>query len=471
MKRIWLIAMKDVLLAYRDRRLVLLAGLFFALLMLSAGAGYAHYQFQREHREHAQQEKRAQWLGQEEKHPHIAAHFGTFVFRPKTYLSFLDFGVDSYAGTSVYLEAHRQHDFMFSPAQEFSGMIRFGELSMGALLQLLAPLLIFALCHASFAGEKEAGTLRFLVGQGVSLRNIVLGKIAASYAMVLGSLLMPAALTAFIFSLAGPGDGHHGLGARPWLLFAGYAVYFLVCTVFAVLISSWCRQSRTALLALLGVWVAFSIFMPRIFAHLADARNPLPSASDFRQAVQDDMESVPRGQWLKALEDSVLAAHNADTVTGLPFNFEGLMMYMGEERSSLAYDRHFGELRRRFLAQSEWDSRLSLLDPFMAVRNLSMALASTDFRTQMAFQRQAEEYRRSFVQAMNLDQIQHSRYGDWDYKVGREKWESIPDFAYRGFSLSEVLHDNRVEILSLGIWLLLGVGLAMAAPGRKSVTV
>ena len=467
-----MIAGKDVLLAYRDRRLALLATLFFALLILSAGAGYAHYHFQREYREHAQQEKREQWLTQEDKHPHIAAHFGTFLFRPKTYLSFLDFGVDSYAGTSVYLEAHRQHDFMFSPAQEFSGMIRFGELSMGALLQLLAPLLIFALCHASFAGERETGTLRFLVGQGVSLRNIVLGKIAASYAIVLGSLLLPAALTALVFSVAGPeGDGSHGLGARPWLLLGCYAAYFLLFTILAVLISSWCRQSRTALLASLGLWVSLAIFMPKISAHLADARNPLPSASDFKQAVQDEMESVPRSQWLKALEDSVRAVHKVDSISQLPFNFEGLMMYAGEERSSLAYDRHFEGLRRRFLAQSEWDSRFSLLDPFMAVRNLSMALASTDFRTQLAFQRQAEEYRRSFVQTMNLDQTRHSRYGDWDYKVGREKWESIPDFHYRGFSLSEVMRNNRLEILSLGMWLILGLGLVLAAPGRKSVTI
>jgi ABC-2 type transport system permease protein len=122
------------------------------------------------------------------------------------------------------------------------------------------------------------------------------------------------------------------------------------------------------------------------------------------------------------------------------------------------------------LAQSEWDSRLSLLNPFMAMRNLSMALASTDFRTQLEFQRQAEEYRRQFVQAMNRDQILHSRYGDWDYKVGREKWESIPDFRFREAGLGEVLGNNRLEILSLGLWLALSSALAILLPGRKAVT-
>lgn len=34
-------------------------------------------------------------------------HFGTFTFRPKSELSFLDTGLDTYTGVSVYLEGHR----------------------------------------------------------------------------------------------------------------------------------------------------------------------------------------------------------------------------------------------------------------------------------------------------------------------------------------------------------------------------
>ncbi|UOQ70202.1 hypothetical protein [Hymenobacter cellulosilyticus] len=120
---------KEIRAAVRNRQ-VLFFGLVVAALLLAASAvGYVSYAGHRAQMARAQAERRAEWLGQGEKHPHIATHFGTFVFKPKTGLSFFDYGLDAYTGTSVYLEAHYQHEFMFRPAQDYSALIRFGELS------------------------------------------------------------------------------------------------------------------------------------------------------------------------------------------------------------------------------------------------------------------------------------------------------------------------------------------------------
>lgn len=101
------IAQKEFTATLRDRRFII-AGAFVLLLMLvAAGTGFRHYQLLAEQRGQANQSARASWLAQPEKNPHSAAHYGTFAFRPTSDLSFLDFGLDTYTGSSVYLEGHR----------------------------------------------------------------------------------------------------------------------------------------------------------------------------------------------------------------------------------------------------------------------------------------------------------------------------------------------------------------------------
>ena len=148
----------------------------------------------------AQEERRAEWLDQGNKHPHIAAHYGTFVFKQKTLLSLFDFGLDTYTGTSVYLEAHYPHEFMFRPVQGYGNMIRFGELSAALVLQLLLPLLIIFITFQTFTKEKETGTFKLLISQGVSIRSIYLGKLLA-YFLIISIIIIPFFMGLYILGI------------------------------------------------------------------------------------------------------------------------------------------------------------------------------------------------------------------------------------------------------------------------------
>ena len=95
------------------------------------------------------------------------AHYGYFAFRPKHPLSFFDFGMESYTGVSVFLEAHKQNTVNFSEASLSTGILRFGEMSIAMLLQLLVPLLLLFLGFNSVSALKENGTLKIILCQGV----------------------------------------------------------------------------------------------------------------------------------------------------------------------------------------------------------------------------------------------------------------------------------------------------------------
>ena len=115
---------------------------------------------------------------------HAAAHYGVYVFKPVAPLSVFDRGLQPFVGSTVYLEAHRQNQAAFLPAQDSTSMRRFGDLTAAACLQLLLPLLIILFAFGALAGERESGTLRQVLSLGVRPASLVFGK-----AMGLGGAL------------------------------------------------------------------------------------------------------------------------------------------------------------------------------------------------------------------------------------------------------------------------------------------
>ena len=75
-------------------------------------------------------------------------HYGYLIFRPRYPLSFFDSGLERYTGNSVFLEAHKQNTANFSEAGFSSGMLRFGEISIAMILQILFHYLSFFLVSA-----------------------------------------------------------------------------------------------------------------------------------------------------------------------------------------------------------------------------------------------------------------------------------------------------------------------------------
>src|SRR3546814_2303567 len=77
------------------------------LLMTSFLTGYQRYQSLHSIQEASQARDNEQWLSQDKKNPHTAAHFGNYAYKPQGTLAFFDNGIGNYAGSVVWLEAHK----------------------------------------------------------------------------------------------------------------------------------------------------------------------------------------------------------------------------------------------------------------------------------------------------------------------------------------------------------------------------
>jgi len=241
----------------------------------------------------------------------------------------------------------------------------------------------------------------------------------------------------------------------------GYALYFLVFVLISVAISALAKNSGFSLLTLLGIWIISCIVLPKATTNLADKIYPSPSLFEFKENVKHKVKNGidghnPSDVRLASLKEEVLMEYGVDSIEQLPVNWSGIAMQAGEEYTDDVYDQEFSKIESTFINQNEVSEWASFVTPFLAIRNLSMALSGTDFHSHLAFTKAAERYRRGFVKKMNKDmEVNHKPGVAYnDYKVDRDMWSSIEPFHYQLPKVSSILADQWRSITSLGCWLL-----------------
>jgi ABC-2 type transport system permease protein len=457
--------------AFRNR-VVWAATLILALAMLAAlYIGWQNHRILNAERERYSQSVADKWLNQPDRHPHRTAHYGYLVFRPKAPLSFFDSGVDSYAGTTVFLEAHRQNTANFSEARHSSGILRFGELNLAMILQLLVPLLIFFLGFAAITAERENGTLHILLSQGVAWREILVGKtfgiISLIFVLLAPIVLISLALWLVLSSWQITTDSLWRAAA----LILSYAVYFIVCAAIAVLISAFHKTSRGALTTLIVVWIMFWIVMPRAAQSLGANAFPTPSKTQFDKMLEEETvkhgdSHNPNDPKFAELKRETLAKYGVSDVKELPFNYGGFVMSKAEEISSDIFRTHYGDVLGKFRLQNLVGEMAGLINPFLAARHFSMAMAASDLSNYENFQWQAEDYRYRMIQKLNEFHTHEIKFeNDRTQKVSSERWEDFPPFEYRTPTIAESLANQTFSLAALALWLALSLaGLLFIKP-------
>ena len=465
------IARKEFTEMARDGRFRLAAGIVMALLLASLALGWSHYRDVNAQHEEARRSTRQQWLKQGRKNPHSAAHYGIYAFKPKMPLSLVDRGVDAYTGVAAWLEAHKQNEFKYRPAQDATAVARFGELTAAAVLQLLIPLLIILLAFPAFAAERELGTLRQLMSLGVLPSDLALGK-GMGIAAALGTLLVPA--TAVGVTAIGLASGADALGAdagRLAVMALGYLLYFGTFVGLALAVSALSGSSRTALILLLGFWIANGLIAPRVASDLARRMHPTPSALEFGLGIEEDIKNGlsghdPADRRAKELEARVLAQYKVKSVAELPVSFTGIALQEGEEYGNQVFDKHYADLWGTFSRQDDVHRAASAFAPLLAVRSLSMGLAGTDSAQHRDFAAAAERYRRALVKRMNDDVTEHGKSAGRGYVASEDLWAKIPNFEYSAPGLGRILAGEWPSLVVLSAWFVATATAAVVVTAR-----
>lgn len=446
------------------------------LLLYAAFSGWKNYTNQNETSEKYQHESREDWLKNPDKNPHRMAHYGNFAFRKSTPLSVFEFGMEPFFGNAIFLEAHKQNTANFSEAGFSSSMLRFGEISIAMVLQILLPLLIFFIGFNSVAAERENGTLKLLLSQGINWKQLLLGKTLGIVSVIMLLFIPTIIILVFIWLLLQNFSISADETIKMVLFVFFHFIYLLFFCAIAVLVSASSKTSKKALVSLIGIWLIFTIILPRttqaIGAYIYEAPSKIQFNSDIEKDILKQGDSHnPNDPHYKAIKDSLLRVYKVDSVQKLPFNYSGFIMTEGEKISSHIYNKHLEDLLQIYKKQNSFSKTVSFINPYIAMKNLSMGLSNTDYDSYIDFQKQAEAYRYTMAQKMNALQIKYiSNNKAKPAIIGKEHWADLQEFHYEPKGIRDVLKSEIISILSIILWIsLLFIVIKIAAKNLKAI--
>ncbi|RZN76906.1 MAG: DUF3526 domain-containing protein, partial [Winogradskyella sp.] len=379
-------------------------------------------------------------------------------------------------GSTVFLEAHRQNSVNFSEATFASGALRFGELSLALLLQLVLPLILFFIGFSSISSDRENNTLKMLLSQGATWKDMLFGKSLGLF--FIAQLFFIPVLLVVVFTLlivdnqlASTSDW-----LRLLIISLGYSIFFFIVSALTIVISARSHTSKSALLRLLGIWLLFVVLLPKSAQALGNYWFPTPTKLAFQSAIEADVikrgdSHNPDDPHYNKLRDSVLTVHKVSDVTDLPFNYSGFVMREGEKISSQLYKKHYKYLVATYNNQNNITQLSALVNPFTAIKQLSMTISGTDFSSYIDFQEQADAYRYSLAQTMNNLQMEYisSKATSSEGKVnviGHEHWEEFEDFKHRPIPLDSSIKNSFLALLSILLWGILAFSLILFTSKR-----
>lgn len=461
---VWALAAHELRTVWRDGRLPIAGVALAALLVAAVVTGQVRADAADRERHDAREAARRQWVDQGDKNPHSAAHYGTHAFKPVGALEAFDPGATPWLGVTMKLQAHRRELAGDAPSADATALDRFVSLSPATVLQLLLPLVIIGLGFGLWTRERELGTLRQLMSQGLTPATLFVGK-TLGFLAVAALVVVPASVgtLAALGGSASPG--------RVWGLALLQALWALTWVALTAAVSALSRSSRTALVALLALWGGVALVGPRLVQDLAAVLAPVPDRDAFAQELATSLEGgLPGGP---AREERVDVLSQA-RLEAAGFVDAGVMMDEGllgalELQAEAAFENevinhHFDALEAALQRRERVARWLGWVSPYAAVRALSSGLSGTDTAHHREFASAAERYRQGLVDQLNAVFAEHAGAEGWDFKAGRDIWAKAPALVWEPPGARDVL-AARADALSA----LLGWCVAALAMGAWSV--
>lgn len=340
-----------------------------------------------------------------------------------------------------------------------------GRFDLAFVIVYLYPLLILVLSYNLLSAEKEGGQLAMVGAQPVSLRTIVLGKVALRACVIL-ALSIGFSLLGILLSnigfFSGSSDSSEAtlrLGMWVVVVTAYGAFWFAV----AVAINALGRSSATNAVVLSGMWLLFVLVVPSLVNLTATTFYPVPSRVELINAIRDaSNEATAEGSNLlsKYYEDHpelIAEAKNQDP-TGFAFRF-----YATQEK----VDRSIEPVLRRFDEQLTRQQTLvngaRLLSPAIVTQEALNDIAGTSVSRYRYFLKQVDGFHASW-KAFFVPKVFRQ------VKLNLSDYNRMPEFVWQEEAIGTVANRVFVGVFGLLVPALLVGALGIFAIRRYPIS-
>jgi ABC-2 type transport system permease protein len=261
-----------------------------------------------------------------------------------------------------------------------------GRFDFAFVTLYLAPLLLIALLHDLWSGEREAGRLAALDSLPRARQRLWSPRVLLRAGGVALALMVPLAVGGLI-----EGTAPLRLGAATALVLASLLFWMLVTLAIARLPAA----SATQAAVLAGLWFAITLVVPAA-AHLAiNAAVPLPDAAAIARENREEVHAGwdrPKAETMARFV-ALYPAYRDQAATGTAFAWKWYFAFQQLGDQAVAADsaaRDAGIARRE-----AWAQRMGWLLPPVKAAQALQRRAGSDVAADLAFKAQVRAYHRA----------------------------------------------------------------------------
>ncbi len=164
--------------------------------------------------------------------------------------------------------------------------VMFPLIDLTFIVTILVSLIALILSYDAVCGEREDGTLKLMLSNGLPRSKIVLAKLAGGVLTLAGPFLVSLATGMLIILLHPRVDWTGADWGALGLIVAGALLYIAVFDLIGILISSAHRASASSVMTSLFVWVLLVLVVPNLSPYVASFLSPAPSRIKVAREVQ-----------------------------------------------------------------------------------------------------------------------------------------------------------------------------------------
>lgn len=326
----------------------------------------------------------------------------------------------------------------------------FGAFDLAFVLVYLLPLIVIGFTYDLLSGEREAGTLRLLAAQSISISKWLFKKLMVRMTVLSAILILVLIIALFV--------GGQGIDQLPifTLVILGAILYAGFWFLISFLVNLQGKSSAHNAVSLLAYWTVIVLIIPASINQMANTLYEVPSrsgmVSEYRR-INDEVQ-VKADQLLENYlrDHPELAGHEGGS-KGWQRYFASAEMVSNELKPVL--DKYNVALE----SQQEYVQRWRFTSPAMLLQHALNDLSGTSSRFYTAYREQVIQFTQEWKDFF-LPMIFKGE------SFSKEMFDQMPQFQ---FSIDELGEKNQTDLVILVLYLVIGSQIAFMIARKQGL--
>jgi ABC-type transport system involved in multi-copper enzyme maturation permease subunit len=351
-----------------------------------------------------------------------------------------------------------------------------GKLDFVFLIQMVISLVGLLFASDMISGEKESGTLRAMLANRLPRDTLLAGKIEGGYLALWVPFLVAFLLGAVVLMLGAFPLFAGGAAGRVLVIFLATSLFVLTYFTIGIAVSTSAAKARTSLVAILIVWAAFQLIIPKLGDMVARLVYPVRTETEIslqksllvRSLDMDQAKELGR-QWDLVFGSlSQEARDKQDSPENKKWEpiRDDIQQRTREKKSQqlAAIDETYTQERRR---QQNLAVNLSLISPSAAFARLLADVCGTGELERAKYLEAVRAHQKAldnelFSKVKRTLMIHEGGQMSMGFSAMPVDASKLPKFSITPATMAEAFKANVRSLLSLLFWLIAPFAFAYA---------